>query len=177
MRTKCVGNKADRVIMNIRNGEASTTIPRGTPVVLKFTNSAAASGDGLDVVLPSTAGDGAGATFAYKYGVATDSIAVNQMGESILFGVCTYAIVVVATRGGTSGASSWPTASQADGVALGIDSLNNAFIVGASIAGSIASNNAAAVLIDSFTVSATATATNVTNTAATQALRVFVRML
>src|ERR1035437_6111518 len=96
MRAKYVGNKADKIIMNVRNDEASTTILAGTPLVLNLSTTASASGDGLGVVLPATAGDPL--SFACKYGVATNTLAVGQYGETVLFGIVTNALIARATR-------------------------------------------------------------------------------
>ncbi len=174
MRIKQVGDKPDRIIMFVRNAEASASIPRGTPLVLNLSTTTNAK-DGMDVVLPGTAGDPL--SYAARYGVVTDTLAAGANGESILFGMCAYALVTRATRAASS--NSWSaSASTASGIALGIDTINNAFTMGASIAGSIATNHVDAVLIDSLAaVVASATATTDTRTALTVGARVFVRML
>jgi hypothetical protein len=176
MRAKYVGNKADKIIMNVRNDEASTTILAGTPLVLNLSTTASASGDGLGVVLPATAGDPL--SFACKYGVATTDIAVNQFGEAILFGICTNALVVRATRASSTASFSTFT-TYASGVGMGIDTVNNAFSpVGGSIAGLIASNIMVAVLLDSMsTGSGSASTTSVTANTKYDTARVFLRML
>ncbi len=175
MRAKQVGNKADKIVMVVSNSEASVTIPRGSPLVLKLTTTASNTFDGLGVVLPSTAGNPL--SYAVRYGVATDAMAVNQLGESILFGVCNYALITRATRAATT--DSWSaSASTASGIALGVDTINNAFLMGASIAGSIATNHVDAVLLDSLSsIAASASATTDSNTAITVGARIFVRML
>ncbi len=175
MRTKLVGNKADKIVLVVTNAEASTSIPRGTPLVLKLTTTASNSLDGLGVCLPSTAGSPL--SYAVRYGVSTDTLAVNQTGESILFGVCNYALITRATRAAST--DSWSaSASTASGIALGVDTINNAFVMGASVAGSIATNHADAVLLDSISsIAASASATTDSNTAITVGARVFVRML
>lgn len=174
IRLNQVGNKAGRISATVKNGESSSSIPRGTPVVLKMTDTAATD-DGLSVCLPATAGSAL--SYAIKYGIITDTTAVNNQSEAVLFGVCNYALVTRMTRAASS--DSWTSsAAIASGVALGIDTLNNALLVGASIAGSIASNAAMAVLLDSIaSAAASATATSDTRTAITSAVRVFVRML
>jgi hypothetical protein len=174
MRAKYAGNKADKIILTVRNGEASASIPRGTPVCLAA-GATSATNDGLDVVLPATAGNAN--SFGLRFGILTDTLTAGSFGESILFGVATYALITRMTRAAST--DSWTSsASQASGVALGLDTLNNALLIGASIAGSIASQHADAVLLDSLASSAaSASATSDTRTAITNAVRVFVRML
>lgn len=175
MRAKFVGNKADKLIMNVRNDEASASIPAGTPVILNLSTTASATADGLGVVLPATAGSAN--SYSLKYGVLTTVLTTGQYGESVLFGIATNAIVIRATRAAST--DSWSaTNSSASGVGLGIDTVNNAFTLGASIAGAIVSNALAAVLLDSLSnIVASASATSDTRTALTTAYRVFVRML
>ncbi len=175
IRLNQVGNKAGKISATVKNGETSSSIPRGTPVILKLTT-ASATDDGLAVVLPSTAGDPV--SYACKFGVITETLAVGNLSESILFGVANYALVTLSTRSTTgTGGGSWSTVSQASGVGLGIDTANNAFSIGASIAGGVASNAMMAILLDSLTMTASATATTDTSTAYKVAARVFVRML
>lgn len=174
MRAKYVGNKADRIIMNVKNTETSVSIPRGTPVILNMTGTLAAD-DGLGVCLPATAGSAN--SFGLKYGIVTDTLVTNQLGESILFGMANYTLITRMTRAASS--DSWTSsASVASGVGLGIDTINNAMLLGATVAGSIASNAMLAILVDSLASSAaSATATSDNRTAITNAARVFVRML
>lgn len=174
MRAKYAGNKADRIICTVRNGEASASLPKGTPVVLNI-STASATDDGLSVVLPATAG--VTNSFGLKYGVLTDTLVAGAYGESILFGVAAYALITRMTRAASS--DSWTSsASQASGIGMGLDTINNAFLLGASIAGSIASNNMPAILLDSLASSAaSASATSDTRTVITNANRAFIRML
>ena len=174
MRAKYVGNKADKIILSVKNGETSATIPRGTPVVLNLSATAAAD-DGLSVVLPSTAG--AAASYAYKYGVALDNYATGQLGESILNGVATYALVGVLTRSATS--ASWPSSasSAASLVALGLDTANNCFLLGASSAGSLPGAGIAHMIDNVASIAGSASATSDTRTNIALGYRVFVRML
>lgn len=175
MRAKLVGNKADKIIMNVRNDESSVTIPAGTPVVLNLSTTASATADGLGVVLPATAGDPL--SFAVKYGVTPNAIAAGAYGESILFGIATNALVVRATRAGSTASFSTFT-TYASGIGLGIDTVNNAFSPGASIAGAIASNAMMAILLDSLsTGSGSASTTSVSANTKYDNVRVFLRML
>ncbi len=175
MRAKYVGNKADKIIMNIRNDEASASIPAGTPVVLNLSTTASATADGLGVVLPATAGDPL--SYACKYGVSTTTLTTGQSGESVLFGIATNALIVRATRASSTASFSTFT-TYASGIGLGIDTVNNAFTVGASIAGAIASNAMMAILLDSLsTGSGSASTTSVTANTKYDTARVFLRML
>src|SRR6266849_2091691 len=161
MRAKYVGNKADRFAVVIRNAEATASIPRGTPIiaVLNGTN------DGLDVVLPSTAGSAL--SFNARLGVATDTLTAGQYGESLVYGYVAYALITRMTRAAST--DSWTSsASTASGIGLGIDTLNNAFLLGASRAGALVSAADNAFLVDSLASSlASASATSDTRTAIT----------
>ncbi len=172
MRIKQAGNLGDKVIIVVKSAEASATIPRGTPVVavLNGTN------DGLAVVLPSTAG--AAKNYGFKLGVATEAMAPGDVSNAIAFGYVAYALITRATRATATTTDSWSSSSSvASGICLGIDSLNNAFLMGASSDGSLPSV-AAAVLVDSISsIAASATNTTDTRTAITVGARVFVRML
>lgn len=174
MRFKQNGNKADTVCLVVRNAESSATIPKGTPVVLKLTANSAAAGDGLDVVLPSTAGNIHSS--ALRYGVALQNLATGEYGEAMALGVMPYGIITRATRAASS--DSWTSsASIAASLGLGLETINNAFATGASAAGSVVSSPDA-FLIDSIaSMAASATATSDTRTAITVSARVFVRML
>jgi hypothetical protein len=174
MRAKYVGNKADKIILNVQNTEVSANIPKGTPVILKLSDTAQTD-DGLDVVLPSTAGSSL--SYSLKFGVLTDSLTPGSYGESILFGVANYALVTRMTRAAST--DSWTSsASTISGVGLGIDTLNNAFVPGGTVVGSIASNIMVAIMLDSWASSAaSASSTADTRTAITNGNRVFVRMM
>jgi hypothetical protein len=171
MRFKQVGNKADSVLMVIRNAETSATIPIGSPVTLVLNG----TNDGLDVVLPNTAADAKNG--AFKYGIATSSILAGAYGESLVFGFTSYALMTRMTRAATT--DSW-TSSQSvqSGIALGWESINNALVMNASMVGSLGTLQANCVLASSLASSAaSASATTDTRTAITNAVRVFVRMM
>lgn len=171
MRVKTVGNKADKSLVVIRNGEASASIPRGTPVTLVFNG----TNDGLDVVLPSTAGDAKNG--AFKYGITVDTLASGAFGESQVFGYSPYALLTKMTRAASS--DSWTSsASSASGIAMGWDSINNALIGNASMVGSLGTLRAGVVLAASLASSAaSASNTSDTRTAITNAVQVFIRMM
>lgn len=170
MRITQVGNIKDHVAINVKNGEASATIPRGTPVVLAING----TDDGLGVVLPATAGAQKSGTL--QMGVVLGSLAQGQLGESMVYGVVPYAIITRATRAASS--DSWSaSASHSNYWVLAIDTLNNAFLPQAS---SLLTNTFApqAALLDSMAaIAASATATSDTRTAITTSARVFVRMM
>jgi hypothetical protein len=171
MRFKQNGNKKDIVAVVVRNDEASASIPRGTPVTLVLDGTE----DGVAVVLPSTAGDAKNG--AFKYGIAVNTIAAGDYGESQVFGHCSYAILTRATRAATS--DSWTSSqSQDSGIALGWDSINNALVMNASAVGSLGTLHANCVLASSISsIAASATATSLTLTAITVAAKVFIRMM
>lgn len=171
MRLKTVGNKRDNVMVVVRNAESSASIPQGSPLTLVLNG----TNDGLDVVLPGTAGDAKNG--AFKYGIASDTIANGAYGEAIVFGFCAYALMTKMTRAAST--DSWTSSqSSASGIALGYDSLNNALVGNASMVGSLGTLHAAAVLASSLASSAaSASATSDTRTAITNAVKVFVRMM
>lgn len=174
IRLNQVGNKAGKISATITNGETSATIPRGTPVVLKLSSTLSATNDGLQVVLPSTAGDPV--NYFGRFGVSVDTMTTNQQSEAILFGVCNYALVTLMTRAAST--NSWTSsASIASGVALGLDSLNNAFLIGASSAGSLPFAGGAFLLDSLASAAASATTTADSRTAITTSARVLVRFM
>lgn len=186
MRTKLIeSNKPEKYIHAVLNAETSS-IPLGTPLVLNlsgtpqpstYTNGLpAGSQDGLQVVLPSTAG--AGATIAYQYGVAVGVIAPSQLGESQVHGVVPYAIVVFATRAAST--DSWTSsASIAASQWVKADTVNNAFsTMGSGSATSDDRRGFAGILVDSVaSFAASASNTSDTRTAQTALKRVFVRQM
>ena len=171
MRFKSVGNKRDSCYVVIKNGEASATIPQGSPVTLLFNGVE----DGVQVVLPSTAGDAKNGSF--KYGIATAALAAGAYGEAQIFGYCPYALMTKMTRAAST--DSWTSSqSSASGIALGWESINNALAGNASMVGSLGTLGAAAVLAASLASSAaSASGTGDTRTAITNAVKVFVRMM
>jgi hypothetical protein len=168
---KTVGNKRDGLYLVIRNAEASASIPAGTPVTLVLNG----TNDGLDVVLPSTAGDAKNG--AFKYGIATSTLIAGAYGESQAFGFCPYALMTKMTRAAST--DSWTSsASSASGIALGWESINNALVGNASMVGSAGTLGAWAALVSSLASSAaSASATSDTRTAIVVPAIVFVRMM
>lgn len=175
MRVKLVGNKADGVFLVCKNAEASASMVRGQVAVYKL-GTAAATDDGLAVVLPSTAG---GNTYSMAFGVLTGGLAPNIVGEAQVFGYCAYALVITLTRSASSAV--WPSiASSGSGAILQIDTANNCFSV---FSASAAQTNFQpfAVLLDSLasqtTQASTTAGTGSSATASTAGKRVFVRFL
>lgn len=169
MRLKLAGNKGDSLIAIVHNAD-TVSIPAGTPVALVLNG----TNDGLDVVLPATAG--AALSGAAYYGCVTSTLAVGAYGESVIFGMVTNAVLTFATRAATS--NSWSSSqSMSQGVILALDTVNNAFL-SASASNTSGPNAIYALLASSLSsISASATATNLTNTVVTRSARVFVRML
>ncbi len=171
MRFKQVGNKKDVCAVVIKNAESSASIPQGTPVTLVLNG----TDDGIAVVLPSTAGDAKNG--AFKYGIATTTIAAGAFGEAQVFGHNSYSLFTRATRAASS--DSWTSsASIASGIALGYDSINNALVGNASMVGSLGTLHANIVLASSVSsIAASATATSDTRTAITVSVKTFIRMM
>jgi hypothetical protein len=152
MRAKYVGNKADKIIFNIKNVEAVSTVPLGAPVVFNLSVTSSAD-DGLGVVLPSTAG-------ALKYNLLAGvnlsyQLAVNQMGEAILFGYSPKTLVKVNTRAAST--DTWASvASVASGVLLTPDFTHNAWQTLANVAAESRPN---LILLDDIATVASAAST------------------
>lgn len=192
MRTKLVqGNKAEKFIHCVKNAE-TVAIPKGTPLVLNLTGTpqptSAANGlpagieDGLQVVLPATAG--ALASQYYNYGVAVNEIAASQLGEAQVHGLVSYALIKRATRAAST--DSWTSsASVAASLLLTIDTIDNALTTIAST-GTVNSNTtvtlyntqAFGILVDSIaSFAASASATSDARTVMTTLKRVFLRQM
>lgn len=187
MRTKLVEtNKPEKymhVVRNVDTSAAAATIPVGTPLILNlsatpqpptYTNALPAGWeDGLQVVLPGTAG--ASATL-YYYGVATIPIIYQQLGESMVHGIC-QALIVRGTRSATT--ASWASSATASisGNGLTIDTVNNAF--GTITLASLNGHSITPILVVDNLATAAGSATNATDTrtAATALVRAFVRQM
>lgn len=191
MRTKLVEtNLPERYIHVVKNAE-TVNIPLGTPLVLNLSGTKQPSTDqngkpagfedGLQVVLPATAGSPS--CTDYRYGVALGQIAPSQYGESQLHGVVAYAIIAYATRGAST--DSWTSsASIAASKYLSIDTINNAFTTLANTyalsatSAPVTTPPIAAQLIDSVaSFAASASNTSDSRTALTALKRVFVRQM
>ena len=174
MRAKYVGNKSDQIIVNIKNAEASATIPLGAPVMYNLSATAAtqASDDGLAVVLPSTA---AVAKYQLCAGVNTSyNLAVNYMGESLIYGYCPATLVKLTTRAAST--DTWASVqSVASALLLTPDFTNNVWQTLANVA---AQSSPQCILIDTIASIATAASTaGGTRVVSTGLYRSFVRMM
>lgn len=169
MRMKQVGNKADIMAVVIRNAEASATIPLGTPVVL----SSNGTNDGLDVVLPSTAG--ASKMHSLAYGVTIGAVASGGYGEAQIFGM--HGSVVLTRQTRPTSTDTWNSnASLASYILLNVESVANGFATGATLA----STNFLpfAVLAQSLaSYASSASSTADTRTAITAAVKAFLRII
>lgn len=183
-------------IHQVRNVDTSSTqrtdagINKGTPLVLNLSATAqpaagngytAGAEDGLQVILPSTAG--ANPTAHLQYGVAMNTIASQQAGESMVHGVCQAVFEIILTR--TSTNSVWASyASINSNFMLSIDTVNNGFNTYTSLAAN--QFQPPVVLLDTIasatTLASTFTGTNslastLTSYCSTILARVFVRMM
>lgn len=164
-----IGIGSQRVRVPVKNAEASATIPRGTPVCLVMNG----TDDGFAVVLPATGG--AAKANLFNYGVMLDDMLASTYNESVIYGLVPYALVTRATRAASS--DSWTSsASVAVGVMLAVDTINNAFLLGAS-AGSSNFLPQGGLAASIASMAASATATSDTRTAITTGVRVFVRQM
>lgn len=178
-------NRPERYIHSVMNGEAAATIPRGTPCILNLSSTpqpttsqdgfAAGFQDGLQVVLPATAG--ANPSLNFLYGIALADILQGQLGEVMIHNVIPYALMVRATRAASS--DSWTSSasfSSAGGYILQVDTANNAF---KTVAAAISSNiSLGVIMLDSVSsMAASGTNTSDTRTAALLGVRAFIRMM
>lgn len=169
MRMKQVGNKADVLAVVIRNAD-TVAIPLGTPVVLN----ANGTNDGLDVVLPSTAG--ASKMHSLAFGVTIGPpIAVNAYGEAMIFGFHQSVVLTRQTR--PTSTDTWNSnASLASYILLNVESVANGFQTGATLA----STNFLpfAVLAQSLaSYASSASSTADARTAITAAVKAFLRII
>ena len=106
MRMKTVGNKRDAVYVVIHNAD-TVNMPIGSPICC---NNLAGTGDGIDVVLPSTvAANGVqvllmGAVAAPGAGTSP-GIPVGGYGEACVFGFCPDLLMTINTRSAST--ASW----------------------------------------------------------------------
>jgi hypothetical protein len=141
MRTKLIeSNKPEKYIHSVRNVDTSpqgATIAVGSPLVLNLSNVPqpptyqnglpAGFEDGLQVVLPGTAGSANSGSF--YYGVAAGPIVFNQLGETIVHGVA-QAAVFRQSRASTTAVWTAGASAAGFGFPLGLDTVNNCFSVG-----------------------------------------------
>lgn len=189
MRSKLIeSNKPEHYIHSVRNADTSAaaqTIPTGTPLVLNVTATPQPSTysnglpagweDGLQVVLPSTAG--ASSDTLFNYGVAVAPIVYPQLGASMVHGVC-QGLVNRGTRSATT--ANWGASASASGWgdALTINTANNAYDT-LAISNTIHGYSPApALLLDNFaSVASSASNSTDTRTVIQQLMRCFVRQM
>lgn len=169
MKQQTLGNKPNFQDTIVKNNESSSTISRGQPISYKLDG----TDDGLGVVLPGT--NGASMAQTLFAGVALNDIAAGKLGSARIYGIAPYTIVTRATRAASS--DSWTSSqSVASGVLLSLDTINNAFLLGATVGAS--GFLAGAVLAQSIAVlTASATATSDTRTVITAAVKTFLRAM
>lgn len=114
------GNKRDAVFVNVKNSEASATIPVGSPVCLVMNG----TDDGLGVVLPSGS---AAKAHAFLFGVISQSLAPGAFADSQVYGFVNYAVILRQTRSASSADWSSNNAGFGTGVLLNVDTRMNAF--------------------------------------------------
>lgn len=185
MRTKLIeSNKPEHYIHAIRNVDttpAAATIPVGSPLILNlsatpqppvYTNGLPAGWeDGLQVVLPASAG--ASNVLLFAYGVAMAPIIFQQLGETMVHGVC-QAAYVRGTRSATTASWASSATSSVNGFTASIDTVNNVFAAGTASA----TGWQPYVILDNFaTAAGSATNATDTRTAVTALLRTFVRIM
>jgi len=188
MRTKLVeSNKPEKYIHSVRNVDTSAagaTIPTGSPLIMNlgptpqppaYTNGLPAGWeDGLQVLLPATAGGNN--SQLYYYGVAVGPIIYQQYGEAMVHGMC-MAAVVRGTRSATTVSWASSATGAVSGDALVCDTANNAFST-ATISPLSGFSVAPMVCVDNFaTAAGSATNATDTRTAATVLVRAFVRQM
>lgn len=169
MKMQTLGDKPNFVDTTVKNDESSATISRGQPISYKLDG----TDDGLGVVLPGT--NGASLAQTLFAGVALQDIAYGRLGNARIYGISPYTIVTRATRAASS--DSWSSSqSIASGVLMSLDTINNAFLLGATVGAS--GFLAGAALAQSIaSMAASATATSDTRTVITAAVRTFVRAM
>lgn len=183
MRTKLIlSNKPERYIHNVRNMDTTpqgATISVGSPLVLNlsaipqppvYTNGLQAGWeDGLQVVLPASAG--AANTGMFFYGFSVEPIIAQQLGETLVHGVGQAAVFVQSRANSTA---PWVSGASSAGFGLGlsVDTINNCFQTGT------ATTPPAAYLVGNIS-SYASSASNPADTrlVLTQLCRAFVRLM
>lgn len=174
MRIKFDGNKRDNVLVVVQNGEATATMQLGQPVMYNLSSTASAQLDGLSVVNPSTLG-----TIGYQLSagvLATANLAVNQYGESIVYGYSQSTLVLLQSR--ATSTDSWSSAAAMASALLLVPDFNSN--VWKTLANVAAQSSPQVILLDAVASAATK-ASNVvaadTRIVSTVLARAFVRML
>lgn len=156
-----------RARISLINGESSSTINAGSPVVLS------ASDNGSKVVLPATAG--ATVSTPLFAGIAVGTATPGNAVEIVAGGFCYKAKFVHRTRAASTDSYA-SVAAMAIGNVLTIDTVNNA--VAYSTVGAASLACPAIVLMESIaSIASAASTTSNSGTASTSMVKVWVRAL
>lgn len=128
MAETAIGSKPFVNRINVQSGEASSSIPAGTPVCLIMNG----TGDGFNVKLPSSAS--ALLVAAFQCGVVDRTMSPNDYGIAQVYGWVNRAVVAQQTRSASS-ASYSTAAALSIGQPLSIDTANDAFVIYAAVTG------------------------------------------
>ena len=172
----------DRLATSIHNGD-TVSIPVGAPVVLVSNG----TNDGIDVVLPTTS-NSAQLVQAFKYGVASKTMAVGDFAEAVVFGVHNNLLLIRQTR--ASSTNTWNTeAARSVGDYLTVVSNLNGFITTVTAIGALTVSTGTvtvnvqtvwpdAVLMQTLaSYASSASATSDTRTAITASVKAFVHLM
>jgi hypothetical protein len=168
MRYQTIGDLRDFVSVKVRNDEASATISKGAPVVLRLDTVE----DGLAVVLPGTLPANVSTLL---FGVAMDDLSTGELGEAQVFGFNRYTLLVRATRANST--DSWASAgSSALGIPLAGVTIN--FFSGSGGTVGSAFTMPPVVLAETLaSYASSASNTSDTRTAIVVGVKTFIRML
>lgn len=112
----------ENIVGVFKNGEVSSTLAIGQPVVLALNG----TDDGLAVVLPATAGAAKTTGLGIGVVVAPNGIAAGQLGDVQVYGLCLNVKLTAVTRTGTG--TVWASyVSGAIGDILEIETVSNGF--------------------------------------------------
>lgn len=112
-------DKPEGIILQVHSGEASASIPAGTPVILALDG----TNDGLDVVLPSSESVLANSAL---YGITLGVMAAGAYGQVRAFGFVRETVLRQRTRANSTDSFS-SVSSLERGHMLAVDTVNNAF--------------------------------------------------
>lgn len=119
-------NRPYQVVISYQNGESSSAIPVGTPVVLDVQN-VGKVGDGFQVVLPATAAANPAASLAMGIACNPSTWSAGQYNDVIVGGWAPNAKVIMASRSATS--ANWASfIANNVGDALSVDTARNALV-------------------------------------------------
>lgn len=140
MRFKTHGNKADHVLITVKNAEASVTIKKGAPIFADPASSAA-GGAGLEVKSAELLAD---VNQPFFFGLAAAEIAPGDPGEAVVFGFYDSARVMLRTRSATD--ADWASV-EAHSIGEGLDFVTLAGVQAVSKMGTIGPTNVMPALV------------------------------